>query len=489
VLGVSLLALLGIFWRDASAMAVIWWTSSTYGHCLFILPIIFWLIRQRWPEIRGMEPKSWLPGLAFVALGAIGWVLGEAATVGLVRHASLIVMIQSAILTILGPAIFRALLFPIFYLIFLIPFGEEMVPVLQTFTAKMCMILLGWTGVPAHIEGVFISIPNGYFKVAEACSGVKFLVAMIAYGMLVANVCYKSWPRRIAFLAMAVIVPVLANGVRAFGTIYISHLTDTNFAAGFDHVVYGWFFFALVMALVMGLGWTFFDRKLGDRWLVALPDNVKGAGIRPQLAAAFALLIALVGTVWETVVIPQGRAAMPHSVALPEVPGWTRVPIRQHYLWSPNYAHGDHYLMAAYRNGEGQQVDFAMVLFAWQDEGKKILGYGQGPYDPDSKWAWANDTVAPQNGKAARIIVPGPVEREVASFFVLGGHTTASARSIKFETLKSRLIGGDQSAVAVLVSAENQPLGAGRPAIDSFLSALGPVDQLATKAVSAARGS
>jgi exosortase len=69
---------------------------------------------------------------------------------------------------------------------------------------------------------VFITAPGGYFEVAEACSGVKFLIAMVAYGTLVANVCFRSWPRRAAFMAMALVVPILANGVRAWGTVFIA---------------------------------------------------------------------------------------------------------------------------------------------------------------------------------------------------------------------------------------------------------------------------
>ena len=99
--------------------------------------------------------------------------------------------------------------------------------------------------MPAHLEGIFITTPTGYFEVAEACAGVKFLIAMAAFGALVANVCFRSWPRRIAFMAVAMLVPILANGVRAWGTIYIAHRTgSTDFAASFDHVVYGGIFFA-----------------------------------------------------------------------------------------------------------------------------------------------------------------------------------------------------------------------------------------------------
>ena len=92
------------------------------------------------------------------------------------------------------------------------------------------------------------------FGRAEDLAGL-FVVAMIAYGALVANVCFTSWRRRAVFMAVCVVVPVLANGVRAFGTIYAAHLTSVRAATGFDHIVYGWIFFALVMAGVMAAAW------------------------------------------------------------------------------------------------------------------------------------------------------------------------------------------------------------------------------------------
>ena len=65
-------------------------------------------------------------------------------------------------------------------------------------------------------------------------------------------------------MALALVVPVLANGVRAWGTIVLAGRLGIQFAAGFDHVFYGWVFFAVVMALTMLAGWPFFDRARDD---------------------------------------------------------------------------------------------------------------------------------------------------------------------------------------------------------------------------------
>jgi EpsI family protein len=391
------------------------------------------------------------------------------------------------VLTLLGPLVTRGLLFPLFYLSFLVPFGDEFVPILQTVTAKLSMMLLGLVGLPAQIDGVFIRTSTGLFEVAESCSGIKFLVAMVAYGTLAANVCFKSWKRRALFMIFAVVTPVIANGIRAFGTIYISHLTTIDFAASFDHVIYGWFFFGAVMFIVMALSWRYFDRQIGDPWI----DDVKAGdtlAAKPMFTIAItAIGLALLPLAWQASVAATGRVAMPNATTLPNVRGWAQVPIKQTLAWWPRFDGADHKMLSAYQNKAGQRVELAVAVFAWQEDKRELVGYGQGAYDPDSSWSWSEDTTAPPKGKAVKVRA-GNVMREVAIFYVIGGKVTGAARDVKIETLKSRLLGGDQAAVAVVVSAEDGKDAPARAAIDQFVRDIGPIDALSAKIVAQARG-
>lgn len=479
------LALLAIFHRDVADMADIWWNSSTYTHCLFIVPICVWLVWQRRDEVARLTPRGYAPGLALVALAGLIWLLGQAGGIALFRHGGIVLMLQASVLVVLGPQVTRGVLFPLFYLVFLVPFGEEFVPALQTLTAKISMAMLGLAGIPAHIEGVFIQTPSGLFEVAEACSGVKFLVAMVAYGALVANVCFRSWPRRIAFMAACVIVPILANGVRAYGIMHISHATSSAFAESVDHIIWGWIFFGIVMALVMALGWRFFDRGIDDRWL---GDWAAKGGLvaRPQnpMLAVMVIGLALIPVAWQAAVVRNARTPVTHAIALPDVPGWTRVPLTQSFAWEPRFAGADHRLLGTYADAKGNRVELAVALFGWQEEGKELVGFGQGAFPPGSRWSWANDTASPPRGRAERIFAPG-IEREVATFYVIDGAVTGSPSAVKLHTLKTRALGGDQAAVAILVSAES---GSARPVIDAFIAAMGPPERLAARFVAQARG-
>ena len=480
-LGLAWAAILLLFHRDAAHMITIWWESETFNHCFLLPPIIFWLVWQRRSELAQLSPAAWTFGLFLVGAGALAWLVGDAAGVALARHAGLVVMLQGAVVACLGKAVARGLLFPLGYALFLVPAGEQLLPLMQTVTAQISMFLLGLAGIPAHLEGVFITTPTGYFEVAEACAGVKFLVAMAAYGALVANLCFRSWPRRIAFMAAAIVIPILANGVRAWGTIFIADRTSIDFAIGFDHVLYGGLFFAVVIALIMAAGWRFFDRGVNDPWFdpkALQPGSEQG----PRVAMIAAALVALAAAplLWSSGMSAAGERALPAQVPLPDVPGWHQVPARPD--WRPRFAGADRFRMARYRDGAGHEVDLAIAVYARQGEGRELVGYGQGAAPPGGGWAWTADASAPPGGRAERIGSHGLV-REVVSFYRVGNVLTGSSMGVKLETMKIRLFGGPQRAVAVLISAEAPAAGdSPRPAIDAFLAALGPVEPLADRA-------
>jgi exosortase A len=257
-------ALIALLWGEWVDMVHQWWNASTYNHILLIPPILVWLVHLRRDELARLAPQAWWPGLAWLAPGLLAWLAGSLTDVNLVRQVGAVMLLQAAVPALLGPRIAFGLLFPLAYMFFLVPFGDEIIPALQAITAQLAIALTHASGVPAQIDGFFIDTPAGLFEVAEACSGVKFLVAMVALGTLVAHLCFSSSRRRAVFMAAAVIVPILANGVRAWGTIFVAQSQGLEFAAGFDHIVYGWIFFALVIAVLLGASWRFFDRSPDD---------------------------------------------------------------------------------------------------------------------------------------------------------------------------------------------------------------------------------
>lgn len=484
VLGAASAAILLLFARDVVDMVRIWQEASTYNHCLLIAPIIAWLVYQRRDGLRRLVPGIWPLALVWSGLGSLAWLVGEAGGVALARHAGLVAVLQGAAMALLGPAVSRALAFPIFYAIFLVPFGDELVPMLQTVTARMSMALLAITGVPAHIEGIFITTPGGYFKVAEACAGVKFLVAMVALGALVANVGFRSWQRRAVFMLAAVAVPILANGLRAWGTIYLAQHADLGTAASFDHVFYGWIFFAIVIAILIGGAWRFFDRGPDDPWFdpLALQSERPASSSAQQLGfvAAATVMLAALPSLWSAGVAASS-APPPSQLLLPDVPGWQRVSAHREAHWRPHYDGADRMVFGHYSDAGGRDVDLAIVYFARQSEGREMVGFGQGSAGgEDSGWAWTEPGAPVTGGLAERLTHQGRV-REAVTFYRVGNTFTGSASQVKLATMRARLLGGDQSASALIISAEGKGVDP-RIAINAFLAALGPVDAALARA-------
>ena len=487
ILALVAIALLALFRSDVAALTTIWWTSTTFGHCLFIAPVLAWLVWQRRVDLAQVAPVAWAPGLAIVALGGLGWMFGDAGGVALARHLGIVMMLQGAVVTLLGPNVARALLFPLAYAVFLVPFGEGLEQPLQGVTVAMTMPLLHLFGVPAQVDGVLITIPNGYFEVAEACSGAKFVIAMVAYGALVANVCFVSWGRRALFMLVSVVVPVLANGVRAFGTIFAAYQTSVEQATGFDHIVYGWVFFGLVMAATLAIGWRWFDRAPdAPAFDPARLQAVPVWRIDALVAALLVLAIAAVFPMWSSAIA--GRAqVLPTEIALPDVAGWHRVPTSTRAAWSPNYPGADHFLFGRYADAAGDAVDLAIAVYGSQHEGKEIVAFGVGPIREDDVWLRVEDLPDLAGGSVLRVSAPGPVERQIVTWYRVGDVVTTKGPIVKLETLKAKLLGGAQRAVAVHVSAEVLPGHDPRAAMTRFIAALGPIDRVADRAAGMTR--
>jgi len=483
-------AILLLFHRSAGHLFWIWWNNSTFGHCLLIPPILAWLVWMRRAGLTRLTPRPWLPGVALILGAGLLWLVGELAGVALVRHAALVFMVQATVPTIFGLAVTRGLTFPLFFALFMIPVGQQLVPYLQMLTAKFCIALLDLAGIPAYIDGVFISIPTGNFEVAEACSGVRFLIAMVAFGALVANVCFKSWKRRTAFMAASIAVPIIANGFRAWGTIYIAHLTTNEFAAGVDHIIYGWFFFAVVMALTLAIGWRFFDRPVDDPFID--PARLQPAIVRP--ARTGALLKAALATVaiagaapaYAAFTAARGPERPTAGLALAAPPGWTRTAFAG-VPWEPHYKGATATSLATFVDAAGQPVDVYVAVFDRQTEGAELVGYQQGilPLAPEegTSWSWAGNRPAPRDATGAQINYGSSV-RDAWQFYWVNGRLVGSPYAAKIEGLKARLLGGSPQAATVVVSAERvDPLVPARPALERFLRSAGPVDRLIARSI------
>lgn len=285
-----IIAWLIVYWQTLIDMVQVWNNSETYTHCFLIVPISLYLIYEKRKTLSfDVASSSYLAGLALL-FAQLLWVVGHFAGVNIIEQIAAFISINALVLFILGFNNYYKILFPMWYLIFAVPMGEELVPSLQTVTADISVFLLNLVNVPIYREGLYLYIPNGTFVVAEACAGIQFLIASVALGTLFAYFNYHKWWKRGIFFAICIVVPILANGIRVFGIVYLGYVSDMTVAVGADHLVYGWFFFMFVIVLLIGIGQLWQDKEpLSNNSPLPINSHENGLGVGKSLL--FTLLL------------------------------------------------------------------------------------------------------------------------------------------------------------------------------------------------------
>jgi EpsI family protein len=141
----------------------------------------------------------------------------------------------------------------------MVPVGEALIPYLIDFTADFTIYLLRQTGLSVYREGNHFSLVSGDWSVVEACSGLRYLLASFTLGTIYAYITYQQLYKRLLFMLFSLILPIIANGLRAYMIVMIGHLSGMKLAVGVDHLVYGAVFFGLIIFLMFYIGSFFRD--------------------------------------------------------------------------------------------------------------------------------------------------------------------------------------------------------------------------------------
>ena len=375
LLALTIAAIVALYWSTAQSIVAIWYRSETFAHGFIVVPIVLYLIWTRRRSIAAEMPKpDWL-GVVCMAVAGVAWLVAAAGKVQVVQQYALVAMIISAVIALVGRKAAWAMAFPLGFLFLGVPIGENLMLPLMNFTADFAVAALKLTGIPVYREGTFFAIPSGQWSVVEACSGLRYLIASLTVGCLYAYLTYTKLWKRIAFIALSLAAPVLANGIRAYLIVLIAHLSDMKLATGIDHVIYGWVFFGAVMLLIF---W------IGSFWRDADPDvttEVSGAGARAgggstlasgRIAAGIAAMVVaavpLIYVAWLD--RPQGDPR--HVLATPRpVGGWELDPSPA-TAWRPRYLEPAVGVVQTYRKGD-RSVLLYLAHYPRQKPGSELV--------------------------------------------------------------------------------------------------------------------
>jgi len=479
VAGVLALAIL-VYLPTARSMATIWSSSDTFTHGWLVLPAFLWFVWQRRAALRAAPLRPGWPGFALIASGGALWLLGELSGTQAPTHFALVLLAVGAVLAVTGLVWGRVLAFPLLFLFFAVPFGESAVPLLMDWTADFTVWALQWSGVPVFREGNDFQIPSGRWSVVEACSGVRYLLASLMVGTLYAWVMYRSPGRRALFMLASLLVPIVANWLRAYLIVMLGHLSDNRIAAGVDHLIYGWVFFGVVIFALFAVG---------ARWREdQAPETAKALGrgepVRaPQLALPAAGVLGALA-LWPLLATAMSAPvdARPIAAIAPEpVAGWQETsaePARwRPQLQQPRAVGQWRYL------GDGFDVAVHVGWFRAQTQGSELVSSMNAEAAEKSGWR------ALSRGEAAAGIAGVPmVWREVVVRdeagrserlwigYWLGERWTASDTQAKLDLAFDRLHRRADTSAWVALATPHDPDAAQRSAqaLHRFVETMGP---------------
>lgn len=237
-----------------ASMVRVWLNSETFAHGFIALPCAAWMLWRRREDWDTLPQQTWWPASFALAACGLVWLVGRLGGVSSIEQFGAVGVIPATMLLLAGPSLTRAIAFPLAFLFFAVPIGEFLTPMMMDYTADATVAAVRWSGVPVFREGLHFTLPTGRWSVVEACSGLRYLIASLALGVLYAYLQFRTLRYRLAFVALAIVVPIIANWVRAYGIVMLGHWSNMRLAAGADHLIYGWLFFGFVMALLFWIG-------------------------------------------------------------------------------------------------------------------------------------------------------------------------------------------------------------------------------------------
>jgi exosortase A len=482
---VAALAILLVHAETVRSIVAIWLRSETFTHGFVVVPIALWLAWRQRHAIAAMPARPFWPALGVVALAGGVWLLMRLADVQGVRQFALLFMVQASIVAVLGVRIARAALLPLAFLLFAVPAGEFLMPVLIEWTADFTVAALRLSGVPVYREANHFVIPSGAWSVVEACSGLRYLIASLMIGVVFAVVSYRSRWRKVAFIVAAIIVPLVANWLRAYMIVMIGHLSDNRLAVGVDHLIYGWLFFGIIMALLFWIGSLWTETPAGGAArrppaVVAQPQAGTFAFVVASAAA-----VAIAGSAVAAHVQMQARAGTsPLSLGPVAAPAGFVPSTALPASWTPAFRGEDARLRQGFVR-DGVHVGLHVLLYANQVDGRELItSTNQLVRSGDAAWREL------QRGRralrfdgrevvAARSVLTGERRRfSLVWTYWVAGHVTASALEAKAWLAWTRLQGRQDVAALVAVIAPERE--GGDDAVDAF-QALAPAVERALR--------
>jgi exosortase len=252
--------LAGILFLLAYLPTILWmwerWfvTDSYYSHGILVPFVSMFLIGQMYGELNQLkrEESDW--GLRLIVIGLFIHLISSALRVYFTSGFSMLIVLYGLVLHFRGEAFFRKMLFPLLFLMFMVPLPMVVVAnlsfQLKIFAAEISTSVLNNIRIPAIREGSIIKMHTAYVVVDDVCSGLRSLISLTALGSLFAYWIKGTMTRRVILFLSTIPIAIITNACRITFLSMISEIWGSDKATGFVHDMTGYMVFVLAFALL-----------------------------------------------------------------------------------------------------------------------------------------------------------------------------------------------------------------------------------------------
>jgi exosortase len=240
-------------------MARHWRLVADYSHGFLVAPLAIYFAWERLPQLKRapVDPTWW--GLVPLTLGALSLMVGRLGVELMSMRVAFVLTLIGIVLMTLGRSMGRILAFPLLFLFLMVPLPQSLVNVvafpLQLIAADIAVDSLYWLGIPALREGNIIHLAHTQLFVAEACSGLRSLMALGTLGVVFAYFFRKNIIERAVLVLSTLPIAILVNAFRVALTGLLAHWYGSEAAKGAIHQVEGFFTFGLAFSLLLFEAW------------------------------------------------------------------------------------------------------------------------------------------------------------------------------------------------------------------------------------------
>jgi exosortase len=253
-----------------------WAADESYSHGFVVAPIALFLVWQQRDRLRRTPPSPSNAGLAVIALSLAVYALGSLGAELFLVRVSLIGVLAGTVLYVFGSQQFRAVRFPLFFLLFMIPLPtilfDRLAVSLQLVASQLGEQLLRVANVPVLRDGNVLTLATITLEVNDACSGIRSMMALLCVATLIGRFSDATPLHRWSIALAAVPIAIALNGVRIAATGLAASRFGPAVASGAIHAAAGWMVFVAALAVLWGL-----QHVVSSRF---------GAAARPQLTTA-----------------------------------------------------------------------------------------------------------------------------------------------------------------------------------------------------------